>query len=369
VKLNKRKIVDGLRLVALPLVPFYALITAIRNFLFDAKIFSAKKVEATVISVGNLTVGGSGKTPLVVYLTNLMKQHEKKVAVLSRGYGRHSKGFLFVSDGSELKTNVEECGDEIYQTVFECSVPAAVSESRVEGAKQLLAKAEVDTIILDDAFQHRWIFRDLDILIFEQRFLLEASPLRRTFLPTGLLREDFTSIKRADIIVLNRKFSELKEIPARLQKYFKKDSKRCCGHDRKVFTARYSAKGFFDIKKKTFYESKEFEGQKSLVISGIANPHSFFKALEQLNVDTENRMIFRDHKFYTPEDIQNIRKQFYAANVHSVITTQKDAVKLMQYKKELDDIDIFYLKIELQFDDEKEFVNEIFKKLSEPKKK
>jgi len=360
VKINKRKIVDGLRLVALPLVPFYALITAIRNFLFDAKIFSAKKVDATVISVGNLTVGGSGKTPLVVYLTNLLKQHEKKVAVLSRGYGRQSKGFLFVSDGAELKTNVEECGDEIYQTVLECSVPAAVCESRVKGAQQLLTKSEVDTIILDDAFQHRWLFRDLDILIFEQRFLLEASPLRRTFLPTGLLREDFTSTKRADIIVLNRKFSELKEIPARLQKYF--DAK-------KVFTARYSAKGFFDIKKKTFYESKEFKGQKSLVISGIANPHSFFRALEQLNVDTENRMVFRDHKFYTPEDIQNIRKQFYAANVHSVITTQKDAVKLMQYKKELDDIDIFYLKIELQFDDEKKFANEIFNKLSEPQKK
>lgn len=359
-KINKRKIVDGLRLVALPLVPVYALITAIRNFLFDVKIFHATKVEATVISVGNLTVGGSGKTPLVVYLTNLMKQHEKKVAVLSRGYGRQSKGFLFVSDGTELKTNVEECGDEIYQTVLECSVPAAVCESRVKGAKQLLVKVEIDTIVLDDAFQHRWLFRDLDILIFEQRFLLEASPLRRTFLPTGLLREDFSSTKRADIIVLNRKFSELKEIPARLQKYFEA---------KKVFTVRYSAKGFIDIKKKTFYESKEFKGQKSLVISGIANPHSFFKALEQLNIDTENRMIFRDHKFYTTEDIQNIRKQFYAANVHSVITTQKDAVKLMQYKKELDDIDIFYLKIELQFDDEKEFTNEIFKKLSEPKKK
>lgn len=359
-KINKRKIVDGLRLVALPLVPVYALITAFRNFLFDVKIFHATKVEATVISVGNLTVGGSGKTPLVVYLTNLMKQHEKKVAVLSRGYGRKSTGFLFVSDGTELKTNVEECGDEIYQTVLECSVPAAVCESRVKGAQQLLERSEIDTIILDDAFQHRWLFRDLDILIFEQRFLLEASPLRRTFLPTGLLREDFSSTKRADIIVLNRKFSELKEIPARLQKYFEA---------KKVFTARYSAKGFFDIKKKTFYESKEFEGQKSLVISGIANPHSFFKALEQLNVDTENRMIFRDHKFYTTEDIQNIRKQFYAANVHSVITTQKDAVKLMQYKKELDDIDIFYLKIELQFDDEKEFANEIFNKLSEPQKK
>ncbi|NCQ17658.1 MAG: tetraacyldisaccharide 4'-kinase [Ignavibacteria bacterium CG_4_8_14_3_um_filter_37_9] len=359
-KVDKRKIVDGLRLAALPLVPIYALITAIRNFLFDAKIFPSTKVDATVISVGNLTVGGSGKTPLVVYLTNLMKQSDKKVAVLSRGYGRKSTGFLFVSDGNQLITTVEECGDEIYQTVLECSVPAAVCESRVEGAKQLLAKAGVDTIILDDAFQHRWLFRDLDILIFEQRFLLEASSLRRTFLPTGMLREDFSSIRRADIIVLNRKFSGRKEIPGRLQKYFE---------TKKVFTAHYSAKGFFDIKKKTFYESKEFEGQNSLVISGIANPHSFFNALEQLHVDSGNRMVFRDHKFYTREDIQIIRKQFYATNVHSVITTQKDAVKLMQFTKELDDIDIYYLKIELQFDNEKDFIKEIFKKLSEPKTK
>lgn len=368
-KINKRKIVDGLRLTALPLVPVYALITAIRNFLFDAKIFRSTKVNATVISVGNLTVGGSGKTPLVVYLTKLLKQNGKKVAVLSRGYGRKTKGFVFVSDGNEIRTSVEDCGDEIYQTILECAVPAAVSESRVKGAKQLLAKSEIDTIVLDDAFQHRWIFRDLDILIFEQRFLLEASPLRRTFLPTGLLREDFCSTKRADIIVLNRKFSEQKEIPERLQKYFETKPANGKRQDGKVFTASYSAKGFFDIKKKTFYESKEFEGQKSLVISGIANPHSFFKALEQLHVDTGNRMVFRDHKFYTPEDIQNIRKQFYATNVHSVITTQKDAVKLMQYKKELDDIDIFYLKIELQFDNDKDFINEIFKKLSEPKTK
>jgi len=360
VKIDKRKIVDGLRLAALPLVPIYAFIVAVRNFLFDTKIFPSTKVAATVISVGNLTVGGSGKTPLVVYLTKLLKQSGKKVAVLSRGYGRKTKGFLFVSDGEELKTSVEECGDEIYQTVLECSVPAAVSESRVKGAKQLLAKLAIDTIVLDDAFQHRWIYRDLDILIFEQRFLLEASPLRRTFLPTGFLREDFSSTKRADVIVLNRKFSEKKEIPERLKKYFE---------TKQVFTARYSAKGFFDIKKKTFYEPKEFEGQKSLVVSGIANPHSFFRALEQMHVDTGNRTVFRDHKFYTSEDIQNIRKQFYATNVHSVITTQKDAVKLIQFKKELDDIDIFYLKIELQFDNEKDFITEIFKKLSEPKTK
>lgn len=359
-KVNKRKIVDALRLASLPLVPLYAGVTALRNFLFNKNIFPSIAVKASVISVGNITVGGSGKTPLVVYLAKLLKAHGKNVAVLSRGYGRNSKGYLFVSDGKEMKTSVEECGDEIYQTVLECSVPAAVSESRVKGARRLLREDRIDTLLLDDAFQHRWIARDLDILIFDQRFLHDASPLRRTFLPTGMLREDFCSIARAQVVVMNRKFSSKKEIPERFKKYFA---------DKKVFTAEYLAEGFVDVKKKTRYQPAEFEGQKSLVISGIANPHSFFKALEQLNVDTANRMIFRDHKFYTVEDIQNIRKQFYATNVHSVITTQKDAVKLMQYAKELDDIDIYYLHIELHFDDAHSFEKEVIQKLSEPKKK
>ncbi|MDP2362280.1 MAG: tetraacyldisaccharide 4'-kinase, partial [Ignavibacteria bacterium] len=232
-----------LKILLAPLVPLYAVIIYLRNLFFDKSVFKSGKVNAKVISVGNITVGGSGKTPLVIYITNLLKNSGYRIGVLSRGYGRKSRGYKLVSKGDEILTSVKECGDEIYQTVLECSVPAAVSESRVKGAKQLLAKSDIDTIVLDDAFQHRWIVRDLDILIFEQRFLLEASPLRRTFLPTGLLREDFSSTRRADIIVLNRKFSEQKEIPARLQKYFE---------TKQVFTARYSAKGFFDIKKKTF---------------------------------------------------------------------------------------------------------------------
>ena len=122
------------------MIPAYALAVAVRNWLFEKNIFKERKVNATIISVGNLTVGGSGKTPLVIYFLDFLKNYGIKTGVLSRGYGRNSKGYKLVSDGNEIFTTVDQCGDEIYQTVSECHVPGAVCENRVKGARNLYAK-------------------------------------------------------------------------------------------------------------------------------------------------------------------------------------------------------------------------------------
>lgn len=344
-----------LRFILIPIVPIYAFIIKIRNMLFDNGFFRIGSVDAKVISVGNLNAGGSGKTPLTIYLVNLMKRENRKVGVLSRGYGRKSKGYLLVSDGTEIKVNVATCGDEILQTAVECQVPCAVSEKRIEGAKRLAADQMTDTVVLDDAFQHRWIKRDADILICEQRFLISPEMLDHYLLPAGLMREPFSSIERADAVIINRKFSQKRDIPADIEKYFSK---------KKVFDAYYSAKAFVDMTRKTEYNLSEFEGQKSLVVCGIANPYSFLTALKQTNVDTENCLIFRDHKYYTNKEIQKIRKMFYATNSHSVVTTQKDAVKLSEFQNELDDIDIFYLKVDLIMDDELSFREFLLKQIN-----
>jgi tetraacyldisaccharide 4'-kinase len=343
-----------LRYILYPLMPVYAALIGIRNWFFDIGVFKSESVNAKIISVGNLTVGGSGKTPMVIYLSNLLKSEGRKVGVLSRGYGRKSKGYILVSKENQILTPVELCGDEIYHTALECKVPAAVSENRVAGAKRLIKETGVDTIVLDDAFQHRWIKRDTNLLIFEQRFLHDFSLISQSLLPTGMMREPFSSVERADAVIINRKFSEKMEIPDRLKKYFE---------GKKIFTAYYKAVEFVDIKKRTNYKIEEFEGQKSLVVSGVANPYSFINALEQTNVDTQNRIVFRDHKNYTEKEIQRIRKEFYETNSHSVVTTEKDAVKLSGYSKELDDIDIYFLKIELVLDETekfKEFLNNMF---------
>ncbi len=346
---------NNLRVILLPFVIVYAAVVKLRNLFFDKSVFKSEKVDAKVISVGNITVGGSGKTPLVIYLANMLNGGNRKVGVLSRGYGRKSSGYRLVCNGEEILLSVDEAGDEIFYTVVECQVPAAVSENRYKGAKRLIADTEINMILLDDAFQHRWIHRDLDIVVFEQKFLTESDFPNHVLLPAGNLRESFDTVKRADVIVINRKFTEKAEIPVELKKYFKV---------KPVFTSYYKEIGFVDMVRKTQYGIEEFEGQKSLVVAGIAKPFSFLNILEQNKVDTQNKLIFTDHKDYSLKEVQKIRKEFYATNSYSVVTTQKDAVKLMKYAKELDDIDVFYLRIELKFDEDEKFKSFILNHLN-----
>jgi tetraacyldisaccharide 4'-kinase len=344
----------ALRIILLPLVPVYAAVIKIRNKFFDKNIFKAKKVDAKVIAVGNITIGGSGKTPLVIYLTNLLKNNGKNVGVLSRGYGRKSKGYLLVSDGVKFFTSVDLSGDEIFHTALECNVPAAVSEKRFDGAKKLINDTGINTLILDDAYQHRWIKRDINLLICEQKFLQETNLMNQSLLPSGNMREPLSAVKRADAVILNRKFSEKNEIPSKLAKYFE---------NKKIFNGFYKAIGFGDIKNHNEYQLEEFHGQKSLIVSGVANPYSFLNILKQVHVNTDNKLIFKDHKDYSLKEVQLIRKKFYSTNSHSVVTTEKDAVKLTKFAKELDDIDIFFLKIELKIDNEESFTDFILNKL------
>jgi tetraacyldisaccharide 4'-kinase len=340
-----------LRTILYPLIPVYAFIIWLRNFLFDQNILKSKPVNAKVFAVGNITVGGSGKTPVSIYLTNLLKRKGSKVGVLSRGYGRKSKGYLLVSDGKKILTTVDKSGDEIYHTVLDCYVPAAVAENRVKGAERLISDTGVDTIVLDDAFQHRWIKRDVNILVIDQRFLTEINFFTHNLLPTGVMREPLSSIKRADAVIINRKFMEKKPTLDESMEFLKGE---------RIFSGFYKAISFFDLKSNTELSLEEFQGQKSLVVSGIASPVSFLNILKRTKVDTQNKLIFKDHKRYTYNDIQRIRQLFYSTNSHSVVTTEKDAVKLTQFSRELDDIDIYYLKIKFILDDEDSFNGFIF---------
>jgi tetraacyldisaccharide 4'-kinase len=216
----------------------------------------------------------------------LLKKNRFKVGVLSRGYGRTSHGYKLVSKGEDIFCSVEECGDEIYQTVLECRVPAAVSENRFKGAEKLITETSVNAIVLDDAFQHRWINRDVDLLIIDQSFVNSYSFFSHNLLPTGDLREGFSSIKRADAIILNRKFLAKEEISEETKEYF--DGKQ-------IFTAFYKAISFVDVMRKIEYSIDDFKGQDSLVFSGIANPKSFLNILQQAHVNTQNKLTFKQY--------------------------------------------------------------------------
>ena len=344
-----------LKILLSPFVILYGFIISLRNWFFDKSVFKSEKVETKIISIGNITVGGSGKTPLVIYVTNLLKVAGFKIGVLSRGYGRKSRGYKLVSKGNEILTSVDECGDEIYHTALDCKVAAAVSENRVKGAKKLIEDTGINTIVLDDAFQHRWIARDIDLVIIDQSFVNDESVFRHNLLPLGDLREGFKSIKRADAVIINRKFLEQSEIITELKNHFE---------GKKIFTAYYKAISFIDSVRKTEFSLEEFKGQDSLVISGIANPQSFLNVLNKVHVNTKNKMVFRDHKNYTLKEVQRIRKEFYRTNSQSIVTTEKDAVKLSNFKREFDDTEIFYLKINLCMDDEDSFRQYLINKLN-----
>ena len=340
-----------LKIILYPFVLVYAFIIWLRNFLFDKNIFKSRSVNAKVFSVGNISVGGTGKTPVTIYLTTLLKLAGYKVGVLSRGYGRKSRGYVFVYNGQKFLTTVDKSGDEIYHTALDCLVPAAVSENRVKGAERLINDSGVNAIVLDDAFQHRWIKRNVDVLVIDQRFLTEKSFFINNLLPTGVMREPLSSVKRTDAVIINRKFMEKKEISDEFDQYF---------YGKKIFTGYYKAISFFDLKHNTELSLEDFQGQKSLVVSGIATPFSFLNVLRQTKVDTQNKLIFKDHKKYSYDDIQRIRQLFYSTNSHSVVTTEKDAVKLTKFSLEMDDIDIYYLKIKFVLDDEEGFKGFIF---------
>jgi tetraacyldisaccharide 4'-kinase len=336
-----------IKILSLLLVPIYLIIILVRNFLFDIEILKSARVSVKVISIGNIVVGGSGKTPFVIYISKLLKELNWKPSVLSRGYGRKSEGYILVSKDGQNIVDVEKCGDEIYQTVLDCKIPAAVSERRIEGAEKLTKEVDTNVIVLDDAFQHRWIKRDIDLVLIDKNFLINKSIFNQSLLPAGLMREPLSSLKRADAIILNKKFSnddnDYRE--DNFQKY-----------NKPIFKAYYKAISFVDMTRKTEYSLEDFNGQDSLVIYGVANPISFLTILEKTGVNTKNRLVFKDHKNYTAKEVQFIRKTFYSTNAHSVVTTEKDAVKLLKFAREFDDIDIFYLKIALCIENEETFI-------------
>ncbi len=311
--------------------------------MFDKSILPVEKVACRVISIGNLTVGGSGKTPTVLMVSKLLKETGTKVGVLSRGYKRSSKGYLLVSDGKNIFANVDDAGDEILLIAKENKIPAAVCEKRVIGAGKFLNDVNLDVIILDDAYQHRWLYRDLDILLIDQRFLHKVNSLEQSLLPLGNMREPFSSISRADLIIINTKFSDKQPVPSQLLPFFE---------NKNVVWANYVPAGILDVKNEEIFTLKDFEGLKGLVVSGIARPYSFLKILEDNNIDISNKILFKDHKNYDLNDVNDIRKKFYDTNSHFIITTQKDAIKLSKFSVELDDVDIYYLKIEMIIEDQ-----------------
>jgi tetraacyldisaccharide 4'-kinase len=328
-------LIRSFRILLFPFALLYGLVIHIRNWLYNKKIFKAVSFNIPIINIGNLTVGGTGKSPMVEFLVRRLQQHYQ-IAVLSRGYRRKTKGYILAGEN----TGALEIGDEpfMFYRAFP-GIAVAVGEDRVLAVPQLLQdRPETELILLDDAFQHRAIEPGCHILLTDFHNLYTDD----FFLPTGDLRDQKSSAKRAAIIVVTKCPDDLEQ--AQKEMILKKLH---ATESQKVFfsTVAYSSL----IHLLTGAVTLLHEDMDVLLVTGIANPQLIEKRLLK-KVRSYEKLQFRDHHVFTIEDLRAIEKQFakLTAPDKIILTTQKDAMRLLKFGDHLKSLPIFILPITVQ---------------------
>ncbi|MFV5684387.1 tetraacyldisaccharide 4'-kinase [Flavobacterium sp. GB2R13] len=316
-----------LRKILFPFAVLYGLITSIRNFLFDKSILKSYSFDLPIIAVGNLSVGGTGKTPQIEYLIRLLSD-KYKIATLSRGYKRQSEGFIL----ADANSNAAILGDEPFQFYQKFpNIQVAVDANRKNGIEQLLGRQEKpEMILLDDAFQHRKVKAGFYILLTSYGDLYSDDFI----LPTGNLRESRSGAKRANIIIVTKcpfplSLDEQKEIKNKL----------------KLSTSQELYFTYIDYDDCIFSENTkikvdEIKSLDKVLLAGIAKPEPFFTFLKNTN---DACLSFPDHHNFTDKDILEIKN---IAQKSLIITTEKDYVRL---KGSLPSEQLFYLPIKSSF--------------------
>jgi len=313
----------------------FSLVTSIRNFIYNIGVIKSHQFNLPIISVGNLVLGGSGKTPTIEYLIRLLSKNYK-IAVLSRGYGRKSNGFIIADSNSDANL----IGDEPmqYYRKFK-NIIVSVDSNRVRGVNKLIKlNSKPEIILLDDAYQHRRVKPEMSILLTKFNDLYSDDNI----FPLGNLRESKSNANRADIIIVTK-----------CDKNISKDQKRHIiqklniGDNQKIYfsSIKYS-KILYD--KESSKLLSEFKNIKFTLVTGIENSSHMVNYLKD-NDFNFNHLSFKDHHNYSDSDISNIN------NNEIVITTEKDYVKL--YSRVT--TKLFYLPIEFLIDEEEEFNNQI----------
>lgn len=327
-----------LRLLLLPFSIIYALIMSIRNALYDIGLFKSKQFPIPVINVGNLIVGGSGKSPQVEYIVRLLQQ-DYRIAVLSRGYGRHTKGFRYVS----LQDNPLETGDEPLQIKKKFpSITVAVCEDRVLGIEQL--RSQHDVVLLDDAFQHRRVRSGLNILLFD--YIRIDQP--KLVFPAGNYREPFCGRKRASIIVITKtpevlSVSDRNKISGTINPF----------RGQELFFSFLRYGNLISVNDSSSMPLSDLAGyQRVLLLTGIANTLALEIEINRYAVNVAHHK-YPDHYQFTTKNISKLVADYRSAlpAKQIIVTTEKDAQRLLQHaiNELLTDLPVYYLPIEAAF--------------------
>jgi len=311
----------------------YAGIISIRNILYDCGLLTQKRAKTSVISIGNITVGGTGKTPAVITLAGLLQHEGYRPAVVSRGYGgKSSNAINVVADGDKILMKPDAAGDEPVLIAKSLpTMPVITGKDRYAAAAYACRNFDIDIIILDDAFQHRALSRDVDILLLDAQ-----RPFGNGWLiPCGALREPSGSVIRADIIVMTG--NEVKNVSSLADMI----EKRFPG--KPVFSGYRRARDIVAGRSGEILPSSFVAGKKVFAFSGIARPDSFLATITSLGGIMAGTLIFPDHHAYERDDLARIAGDAAAKGAEIILTTEKDSMKLFDFADFLRDI--FVLRI------------------------
>ena len=325
-------------LVLPPLSALYGVITRTRLSMYRRGTFRTTKLPQPVISVGNITTGGTGKTPLVEWLARMLANNGRRVAVLTRGYGReraHER--VLVSDGRAVFSTPEQAGDEAFLEATNLKGLAAVisDANRIAAAQDAVRHLHTNCFVLDDGFQHLRLARDLDIVTIDATNPWGGGRL----LPEGRLREPLTGLQRADCIVLTRvdQVSDISPIEHELRRFTSSP----------IFTSRMRTRRVTPLN-----ELSTSIPNPVGAFCGIGNPHSFFTHLKREGYELLFKKALRDHQAYTQQLIDSIINEAEQSGARTLLTTAKDAVKLRSLNLRLP---VFSVDVEIAIDDEAAF--------------
>jgi len=298
----------------------YGLVIRFRLWCYRYGWIATTRLPCRVVSVGNLTVGGTGKTPLVIFLVQRLLAHGRRVAILSRGYKRTSTSpHLLVSDGSQIVAGPSESGDEPFLMAQRCpQAVVAVGADRVALGRWVLERHPVDCIVLDDGFQHRALHRDVDLVLLDATDVVGLDAL----LPAGRLREPLRELDRASAVMITRADS-----PADVEAIHSRLRTVACLHE-DVMEVVFRPEAFVPMIAGEQHVIDWGHGKKAWLVSGIGNSQSFRRSVESVGIEILGETAFEDHHGYSPSDIERIRTTVQASGSDIVLTTEKDGGKL-----------------------------------------
>ncbi len=318
----------------LPVSFCYGIVIRMRHVLYALRILKRKKLPCRVISVGNITLGGTGKTPTVIQIADLLLKNNRYPAVVSRGYGRKNEAdIVAVSDGRTPLPDTAIAGDEPCLIGLKLpGLPVVVGRDRRRAALFTLQEFGPNTIVLDDGFQHMQLRRDLDIVLVDA-----ADPFGNGRLfPSGILREPLKALKRAHVVLITRadRAGSLESLKAAIRQKTRA----------RIFTSRHNPVDLVDIKNSETRPFSSLRGTAVLAFSGIARPALFTSLLRSLGANIKYEIAYPDHYLYQKADMAAIFHKAGDVRATMIVTTEKDAVRL----KTLNPDGIWALRIELK---------------------